>query len=189
VPPGSPLGTGVRGRLGAYVPYRTGHFLAVPRAASRHLRAPRNGGLAGWSPSSPAADDPPLDPGGLRRGGCLSSAPGCGPWAAEDGLCGRLASGYNYHLASGGSRDGGPLRGRLPNRPSTRGGFGPRPAASPLERAPVPLWGTWTGEAEARRDRRPAQAAGGLPGRSVSNQSLRDASRPPGAPPSAGASR
>jgi hypothetical protein len=106
---------------------------------------------------------------GAWRGGCPSSDPGCGPWAAEDGLCGLLASGYNYHLASGGSRDGGPLRGRLPNRPSTRGGSGPRPAAQPLERAPVPPWGTWTGEAEARRDRRPAPAAGGLPGRSVSN--------------------
>jgi hypothetical protein len=39
------------------------------------------------------------------------SAPGLGPWAAPDGLCGRMASGYYYHLASGGSRDGGPFWG------------------------------------------------------------------------------
>ena len=167
-PPWAPA---LRGRLGASVPYRTGHSLAVPCAASRRPQAPRKGGPAGWPPSSPA----PLIPGirRPRRGGCPASAPGCGPWAAEDGLCGRLASGYNYHLASGGSRDGGPLRGRLPNRPSTRGGSGSRPAASAAgARARSPLGNLDPGEAEARRDRRPAAAAGGLPGRSVSNQSL-----------------
>ena len=86
-------GTGERGRLGASVPYRMGHFVAVPCAARRQPEtAPRDGGLAGWPPASPPAVS--------RRpwgGGCPVFVSGPGPWATPDGLCGRLAAGYTYH--------------------------------------------------------------------------------------------
>lgn len=170
--PESPDGHRRRGRLGsgASVPYRTGHFVAVPCAARRlaGLTAPRDGGSRWVVPRLAARRGSFVDLGGCGgRMPCVRLGPR-GPWRRRMGSVGGWPLATPTTEASGGSRDGGPLKGRLPNRPSTRGVSGSRPAASlqPLVRVPVRPWGTWTGKAEARRDRRPASAAGGLPGRS-----------------------
>ena len=61
--------------LAPLVPYRTGHFLAVPCAARRPAvsTAPRNGGLAGWSPSCAVRRVAPPGSAAAGVGGCLAS--------------------------------------------------------------------------------------------------------------------
>ena len=49
----------------------------------------------------------PLWDSGTAVGGCLAASRALCPWTTPDGLCGRLAVGYTYHLASGGNREGG----------------------------------------------------------------------------------
>ncbi len=83
----------------------------------------------GGSPPAPNAAVPLGVP--RRPAGWMPRiVPGSGPWAKLDGLCGRLAAGQTYHLASGGSREGGDPKGEPPEPALHLWGSGPRPAAA-----------------------------------------------------------
>ncbi|KAL2104748.1 hypothetical protein VUR80DRAFT_9718 [Thermomyces stellatus] len=107
--------------------------------------APRNGGLAGWSPTCAGA---PRIPAAAGSGGCLAIRPGLRPVGGAGWALWAVGRWLNLPRSIWGQPLGkDPRQGSLPNRPSTRGGFGSRPAAALGGRrrcvVPVPLWGTW----------------------------------------------